>query len=336
MVFSPSVGPDEYIGFLMASPIAFTCTSAAETHPSITKNISHDVYNRFLNTANLGPDLLYSEFFEYISKEDGYLIIDDTLLSKRWAKKIRLARKLYSGREHRVQNGICLITLLWTNGIIRIPIDYRIYDKGIDGKTKNQHFRDMVQNAHSLGFKPKCICFDSWFSGEENISLIISYNWNYFSRLKSNRLLKIESCEINQVKNLPLGRDGQIGILKNGNVVKCFKTKNKAEKDRFWFTNIFNLDSETRKNLQKICWKIEQYHRDIKSCCGIEKCQCRTDTAQINHITCSLCAFIRFELYKISYGKSCYQLKKMFVKNLIKDARWDLSMRFNIKKCRSA
>jgi hypothetical protein len=39
-----------------------------------------------------------------------------------------------------VVSGINLITLLWTDGTRCVPVDYRLFDKDRDGKTKNDHF----------------------------------------------------------------------------------------------------------------------------------------------------------------------------------------------------
>ena len=35
-----------------------------------------------------------------------------------------------------------------------IYIDYRIFDKDTDGKTKNDHFSKMLMEAHKRGFAP--------------------------------------------------------------------------------------------------------------------------------------------------------------------------------------
>ncbi len=63
----------------------------------------------------------------------------------------------YSGYAHDVVAGIGLVNLLW-HGLEQeqsVPIDYRIYDKDTDGKTKNTHFCDMLCLAKSRGINPK-------------------------------------------------------------------------------------------------------------------------------------------------------------------------------------
>jgi len=53
--------------------------------------------------------------------------------------------------------GINLITLLWTEGDRHIPLDYRFYEKCVDGATKNDHLRSMLTTAKERGFSPRCV-----------------------------------------------------------------------------------------------------------------------------------------------------------------------------------
>ncbi len=55
---------------------------------------------------------------------------------KEYSFKIEAAYFQWSGKHHKVVKGIRLITLIWTDGIVSFPIDYRIYDKNVDDKTK--------------------------------------------------------------------------------------------------------------------------------------------------------------------------------------------------------
>ena len=84
------------------------------------------------------------------------LVIDDSTLDKPYAKHIDLVTRHWSGKHHEVVRGINLITLLWTDGDRKIPCDYRLYNKA-DGKTKNDHFWEMMLMAKGRGFAPECV-----------------------------------------------------------------------------------------------------------------------------------------------------------------------------------
>lgn len=82
--------------------------------------------------------------------EDVYLLFDDTVISKPYAKEIQGIRQQWSGSEKRVVQDIGLFTCVYA-----IPktqqywiIDYRIYDYDRDGKTKLQHLIGELRNAY--------------------------------------------------------------------------------------------------------------------------------------------------------------------------------------------
>jgi hypothetical protein len=81
-----------------------------------------------------------------------------------------------------------------------IPIDYRIYDKGTDGKIKNDHFYDMLSLAKARGSNLEAVEMDAWYSCLENLKYIRNLVWIWLSNLrknkKVNRNVSFESLEI--------------------------------------------------------------------------------------------------------------------------------------------
>jgi putative transposase len=94
-----------------------------------------------------------------VSLDQGVLVLDDATFDKTSASKIELVTWHWSGKHHRVVKGINLQTLLWTNGVSHIPVDYRIYYQ--KEETKNDHFVHLLEQAKQRGFKPDFVCFDS-------------------------------------------------------------------------------------------------------------------------------------------------------------------------------
>jgi hypothetical protein len=122
----------------------FTCTEAARCQPSGENNPSRDAFTRLLQRQPPDTDALWTEVNRLYSRKEVSLIADDTLLDKPYAKKMDLVYHQWSGKQHRIVNGINVCTLLWTNGSAMIPVNFRIYDIKSDGKTKNDHFQDML------------------------------------------------------------------------------------------------------------------------------------------------------------------------------------------------
>ena len=96
-----------------------------------------------------------------VKLEGGVLVLDDTTLDKPYARKMELVTRHWSGKHRRVVSGINLLTMLWTDGDALTPCSFRLYDKPLNGKNKNDYFREMVEAAHGRGFQPGQVLFDS-------------------------------------------------------------------------------------------------------------------------------------------------------------------------------
>ncbi|MDQ3398635.1 MAG: transposase [Deinococcota bacterium] len=73
------------------------------------------------------------------------------------------------------------------------------------GKTKNDHFREMLVRAVSdKQLQAKTVLFDSWYASVENLKLLARLNLFFITTLKSNRLVSVwkdkESSEFHKVR----------------------------------------------------------------------------------------------------------------------------------------
>jgi putative transposase len=82
-------------------------------------------------------------------------------LDKPFSKQNALAYTHWFGKHKTVVYGINLIALLWSEETRAVPTDYRIFGKNTNGKSKNNHFQEMLFEVHNRGFEPKLICFGS-------------------------------------------------------------------------------------------------------------------------------------------------------------------------------
>ncbi len=84
--------------------------------------------------------------------------------------------------------GIAIVHLVHTDGNEYDPINYRIYSKQDDGKTKNDHFQERLINAMTdKPLKEKTILFDNGCAAWQNLKLVQSLNLMFYTTLKNNR-----------------------------------------------------------------------------------------------------------------------------------------------------
>jgi putative transposase len=314
----PKADELDYIHFLIAAQKVFTCTEAARSAPENLDPPAHDAFTRLLTREPPDTEALWEEARMLVEPEQGLLVLDDTTLDKPYSKKMELVHRHWSGKHHRVVNGINLCTLLWSEAGALVPTDFRVYDKPRDGLSKNDHFRAMLEQANERGFEPRYVLFDSWYSSLENAKAIRSYGWSWLCRLKSNRLVNPDRSGNVAIREIEISTEGRIVHLKGYGMVKVFRTVARDGGDEHWATDDLEMSEQGREELEGSGWGIETYHRALKQCCGIERSQARGERAQRNHLGLSLRAFLRLEANRLESGVSWHEAKLSIVREAVR------------------
>lgn len=309
----------DYINFLVAAQRVFSSVEAAKSHPDLDDGPAHDAYTRLLQRIPPDSAALWQEVEPFVDRASGMLVLDDSTLDKPYARKMALVTRHWSGKHHRVVQGINLLSLLWTDGDSRIPCDFRLYNKVQDGLSKNDHFRAQVRQAHERGFRPELVAFDSWYSGLENLKLLRSLNWHWLTQLKSNRLVSIDRSGNRHVSGIFIPRQGKVVHLKGYGWIKVFKTVGTNGDDEYWATSHLDMTLEQVAFHALDAWQIEVYHRGLKQFTGIESGHYRLECAQRNHIGLAIRAYVRIEAYRRRTGISWFEAKTSIIRAAIRD-----------------
>ena len=308
----------QYIEYLISTPANYTCTNLAKH----LQGVSHDAVSDYLAQSKITARQLWElvqPLVQETDSEQAYLIIDDSVQDKRYSNQIELVKQQYSGAEGGLVRGIGVVNLLHTDGVAGnyYPIDYRIYAPQQDGKTKNEHFRDMLIGAVSdKGIRAKRVLFDSWYGSVDNLKLVVRLGMVFVTTLKSNRLVSLSSeggyIHLDQL-------EWSEGQLRYGMVVKLKELPFKVRLfkvvatngDIEWvITNADRPDEATTHSVQEeneVRWQVEQFHRELKQLTGTEACQCRKARSQRNHIACCYHAWLSLKVAAMRLGKSLYR-----------------------------
>ncbi len=314
---TPKVTDIDYIQFLIAAQRVYTCTEAARC----AATASHDAYTRLL--SRLPPDTaaLWCEVEPLVQKTHGLLVIDDTTLDKPYAHKMGRVTRHWSGKHHSIVQGINLTTLLWTDGLSSLPCDCRLYEPAEEGKeqvTKNDHFLAMLRTAKEREFRPRYVCFDGWYAGLSNLKAVRGHGWHFLTRLKCNRLVNPDDTGNAAVCDIDIPAHGRRVHLKGYGFVEVFRIVAPNGDKEHWATSDLKMEEVTRGELARQVFAIENYHRQLKQCCGIERAQVRSAQAQKCHILLSLRAFVRLEAHRLRTGISGYAAKADLIREAIR------------------
>lgn len=303
----------EYIEYLISTPVNYTCSNFAKH----LEDVSHDAVNDYLHREQLTARHLWEQVKPLLNDSpEAYLIVDDSVQTKKHARKMEMVKRQYSGNEGGLVKGIGVGNLVHSDGEDYYPIDFRIYAKEMDGKTKNDHFREMVLNAkQDKSIQANTVLFDSWYGSWENLKLIVRLNMVFFTTLKSNRLVSL-SKETGYIHLDEI--DWTDDRLQHGVMVKLQKVPFRVRLfklvtpngDIDWvITNSeLSLTADDVQDENAKRWQVEQLHRELKQLTGIEKCQCRKQRAQRNHIACCYQAWLAIKTKAHAVGKTLYCL----------------------------
>ena len=307
-----------YKAFLQASSVRYSGAALSEVSP---EELSHDSISNWLKDKNFRPSEIWNIAKININKDEpNILIADDTVISKIHSKKIELVQYQYSGNAHDVIAGIGLVNLIWHSLEQKntIPVDYRIYNKEDDGKTKNKHFCDMIALAKARGLSPEAVVMDAWYSSLKNLKSIRDHGWIWVTTLRKNR--KVNRDE--SLGDLHIPDEGLKVHLRGYGWVTVFKFVAKNGRVDYLTTNKENPSRDYIESIMKARWAVEIYHRELKQTCGIERCQSRTGRAQRNHICLSILVWLEKHknraLNQISFYKQKWEVIKPGISNSMK------------------
>lgn len=307
----------QYVEYLIATPINYTCTNLAEH----LDGVSHDVISDYLQHEPLTACTLWTLVQPLITdSSEACLILDDSVQDKRYSSQIDLVKRQYSGTVHGLVRGIGVVNLVHSTGKNGdfFPIDYRIYAPEGDGKTKNDHFRDMIIAAVAhKGIHARTIVFDTWYASAENLKMIHRLGRIFFTTIKTNRRISLSKaegyCGLEEIDWTPERlRDGVIVRLhKIPFSVRLFKIV-ATNGDIDWvITN--DLDSsvtaQVAQEANNVRWQVEELHRGLKQLTGSERCQCRKGRSQRNHLSCCYHAWLSLKVKAKAWGKTLYQVR---------------------------
>lgn len=314
----------QYIEYLLHTPSNYTGTNLANH----LEGVSHDVVSDYLSHQKSTARHIW-EIAKNVIKDSpsSYLIVDDSVQDKRYAKKIELAKCQYSGAEHGLVNGINIVNLVHTDGENYAPIDYRIYSPLQDGKTKNDHFADMLISAQEdKELEALTVLMDTWYSSSDNLKLIHRRGMIFITTLKENRLVsRSKEGGYIHVQDIEWSED----MLTSGITIKL--------KEVPFHVQLFKLvaldghidwvitnspekpTAQVVQNENKLRWNIEEMHRELKQLTGIEKCQSRKARSQRNHISYCYQAWFYLKKRAKESGLTAYTVRSNLFADYLKN-----------------
>jgi hypothetical protein len=178
-------------------------------------------------------------------------------------------------------------------------------------QTKNELYRKMLSACHNNRLKFRYVLSDVWYSASENMSYIKEeLQKEFIMPVKSNRKValsleekgrgayeRVGSLELepNTVTKVYLEQVGFALLL----CKQVFKNEDGSEGVLYLVGSDPALDYERMTTIYQRRWKVEEYHKSLKSNASLAKSPTKTIRTQSNHVFASIWAFVKLERMKL-------------------------------------
>ena len=322
-----------YVDYVLSSSAQISAVDLSEV---VEGRFSHDQVSRMLCSGEVNDKMLYQKGKDFLKGREAKGVvtvsIDDSIAEKPYSEVNGVVNWHYDHTQGYSVKGINSVSALWSDDEVSVPRSLRVVEKELvwnekkDAEewqvktSKNEFFQQMTERLTQCR-QVDYVLSDSWYSSKENMKYVFwDCETHFIMALKSNRLVArsekearegnfkpLEKCKLGKraVKLYLKGLDFPVVVVK-----KTFKHGRKSSGTLYLATSNLELAYEDIFNLYKRRWKIEEYHKSLKSNCSLEKCQASSHTAQKSHFYCVALAYLLLEKTKVKEDKNHFALKK--------------------------
>lgn len=325
---------DIYSDYLICS---FGLTTATGLSALLEGAISHDKITRFLSGTDFtSADLwqLVKPIVRPIQKEDAVLIIDDSIEEKLYTDESELICWHWDHCFNRSIKGVNFLTCLYRTEEAALPVAFQLIQKSewttdkktgkqkrVCKKTKNDYFREMVAQCQKNQLPFRYVLADSWFSSTENmVYLKNELGTDFIFALKENRKVALSQedklagryysvsslqLEANATQEIWLEKVDFPLLL----CVQVFTNKDGSQGILYLVTSDTTLRSCSIQAIYQKRWKVEEYHKSVKSNASFSKSPTKTIRTQSNHIFACLWAYVKLESLHLKTKMNHFAMK---------------------------
>jgi hypothetical protein len=325
---------DLYSDYLIS---AFGQTTATGLSSLLNGEISHDQVQRSLaGEEQTSSDLwrIVKPHVRKLESEEGVAIVDDSIAEKPYTDENEIICWHYDHAQQRTVKGINFVTCLYHNQGISLPVGFELvrkthrYTDPKDGKekrradkTKNEMYRDLLQQAVRNQIPFKYVLNDIWFAAAENMKFVkITLQKEFVMPLKGNRKVatsveakrqgryqRVDTLPLEPIKPVIVYLEGvEFALLL---LKQVFTNEDGSTGIQYLVTSDTTLDGNGIAAIYQKRWNVEPYHKSLKQNASLEKSPTQTVVTQTNHFLAALCGYIKLELLKSDTQLNHFALK---------------------------
>jgi IS4 transposase len=275
-----------------------------------------------------------------MEREDGVLIFDDTIQEKPYTDENELVCWHFDHTQNRSVKGVNLLNCLYHADGVSLPVAFELIRKPYlysdlatqkvkrkSEETKNEILRRMLKTCRQNQLKYRYVLADSWFSAQENLAFVREDLGKHFVvALKSNRTVALTLEDKKQGRFVRIDRLLGLGqkpiqawlkgldfpVLLSRQV---FTNKDGSTGILYLACSDLDCDPAAIEAIYQKRWKVEVFHKTLKSNTALAKSPTQRVRTQGNHIFLSIYAAFRLECLSIKHKLNHFALRaKLYLK----------------------
>ena len=178
----------------------------------------------------------------------------------------------------------------------------------------------MLDSVAFRGIAYRTVLMDSWYATTQIMTRLIKAGKLFYCPIKKNRKVDDSGGRFPYVAVEALtwtppeeaaGKTVKVYGFAGATHLKLFRVSLSTERTEYIVTNDDTQDdtAEAQKESARR-WKVEQFHREEKQLTGIQRCECRLNRSQRNHICASILVWVCLKNVAYQTHRTVYQIKK--------------------------
>jgi hypothetical protein len=218
-----------------------------------------------------------------------YIVTDGSQLRQEYAKYRITKRGFVSVKGMKNMPHNELISLSLTNGVIYIPLDFRIWTskkitKPSEYKKKTDLFFAMIYEYFIRRIPVKTILFDNGFASKRLLNWLSQHEFTWVTRIKGNKKVKYngKACKLSDL-GLEINQSIVLKMVGVSGLVKIIRICHQDE-IVYIAANRTGIEDAKLITMYKARWRVEEFHREAKQHLGLENIRMRNWQKLQNHV----------------------------------------------------
>jgi hypothetical protein len=270
-------------------------------------------------------------------EQKGYLVLDDVIVEKAYAKRLPWASWTYSFAKKRKVYGVHMVVLVWCScdGQWRIPVGFRMWRPKRTCaphryRTKLELAMELVIAVVAARVPTMYIVGDTHYTASWFTKRLARLGLTWHGTLDPKTLVVwhghrqavrdvATQVKLKWRKHLDVRATALTVYAPKYGRLQLVVTRNRHGNYEYLVSNAIGADLTTLVQRKRSRWSVETVFRDTKQFAGLAACQCWVDQGMVRHVSLVLLTFVVLQLLRMRPDESVGTVKERWQLAVLRD-----------------